>query len=569
MSVIYFTNNAATGDGSLYNAVQTARAGDVVSPDPTVFGVGERVVIDFVDILKITEHITLDAAGTKLILTKTKNTGNIPSYILIDKTYSTIMSFEARGIIFKGRVLIGDNMSQYKFYNCVFGGFPKSYHSVHTVGYCTVDMYDCALICGFSSAFYGTITKAKYTFTRCTFAANKTNEISSGRNYATYIDCIDEPDLATAEFANVPTSLDDVDVTKLDEYDFTPLTSSPYATGATTAAGGYDLNGNFRGRVTVDENGTEHTDYAIGAYEIIDADYRYAGEGDASNFLDAANWVDSEGNKPESLALESSSFYLPAGVYAFNEAPLDVDKLIIAGRASVSFKDEGYRSTSVIIGQNSELITDVVYDKLILSEGSTCSSGIKSAYTFELNPNASLSVTDSAEINALIMRKDSTLTFDGTDLTLVSPLAHYEEGTILQSVSDTSAYIATLQELTKGAPTYENVVPCSYGGGVTNQMRGYSNNGYAWFKWKQLNPDVPVCVEFRNNEEDKWILLKAKYQGESITITSGVGDSSSLRLYDGENFYTIFAVPVANYNELSVNVDIGYIKTITAIGYIT
>ena len=46
-------NTNAVGDGSLYQTVLDAQEGDVVAPDPTSFSAGERVVIDFADILKI------------------------------------------------------------------------------------------------------------------------------------------------------------------------------------------------------------------------------------------------------------------------------------------------------------------------------------------------------------------------------------------------------------------------------------------------------------------------------------------------------------------------------------
>ena len=60
MATIFFTNTNQIGDGSLYQTVLNAQEGDVVAPDPTVFGAGERVVLAFADILKIERPITLD-----------------------------------------------------------------------------------------------------------------------------------------------------------------------------------------------------------------------------------------------------------------------------------------------------------------------------------------------------------------------------------------------------------------------------------------------------------------------------------------------------------------------------
>ena len=47
-----------------------AQEGDVVAPVPTSFSAGERVEIDFADILKIERPITIDAGKTRLILRK-------------------------------------------------------------------------------------------------------------------------------------------------------------------------------------------------------------------------------------------------------------------------------------------------------------------------------------------------------------------------------------------------------------------------------------------------------------------------------------------------------------------
>ena len=45
MSVIYFTNNADNGDGSLRAAIASAQPGDVIRPDETVFERGSTIEI--------------------------------------------------------------------------------------------------------------------------------------------------------------------------------------------------------------------------------------------------------------------------------------------------------------------------------------------------------------------------------------------------------------------------------------------------------------------------------------------------------------------------------------------
>ena len=127
MATIFFTNTNQIGDGSLYQTVLEAQEGDVVAPDPTVFGVGERVVIDFADILKIERPITIDAGKTRLILRRTTASA-VPKDVLIDCVYSTIVSFNARGIAFNGRVLVGGSSQKHRFDKCIFGRDMDIFH---------------------------------------------------------------------------------------------------------------------------------------------------------------------------------------------------------------------------------------------------------------------------------------------------------------------------------------------------------------------------------------------------------------------------------------------------------
>ena len=119
----------------------------------------------------------------------------MPKDILIDCVYSTVVSFNARGIAFNGRVLVGGSNQKHRFDICVFGGFGVVRNSAHVLGRCDIEFNDCAFICGAGSAFYGTSTKSSYKFPRCTIAANKANETSSARNIATYVDCVDKRSL--------------------------------------------------------------------------------------------------------------------------------------------------------------------------------------------------------------------------------------------------------------------------------------------------------------------------------------------------------------------------------------
>lgn len=535
MSIIYFTNNAATGSGSLYNAVKTARAGDVVAPDPTVFGVGERVEIDFLDILKVLEPITIDAAGTKLILTKTHISGNIPSYVLIDSVYSTVIGLDARGITFKGRVLIGNNTSTFRFYNCRFGGFPKEYHSVHTLGNCTIEMYDCALTCGYASAFYGISTKGKFSFTRCTIAANKTNVTSSARASATYVDCIDEPDLATAGFANVPTSLDDVDVTKLEEYDFTPLPSSPYATGATTAAGCYDLDGLERGRVLEDGS----TVYALGAYECIDAAF-WTGANSEGNPVDeprfnsAAGWSSLRNATKGNLDAAPDKCVVVNKRVAFSDAP-SITSLRIAN-ASVSINSAGGAIQQINLDEWGELINSAAeISYLEFAEGAAYSGPWTMVNNARIKSNGSITINKSAQLNRLTIEEGATLELADGVLVGVENMS-VNGGTIR---ANARAYLGVPKDEPVDAATFENIVIVERSARLTD-FKAYSDvTGRVTFTVAALNTDTPVLIEELTPRG--WATITTEGTSETTTQASYPG-LVVYRACDGVNFLQDVAI---------------------------
>lgn len=498
MATIYFTSTNATGDGTLYNAVQSAKSGDVVSPDPTVFGVGERVEIDFVDILRVEELITLDAAGTNLILTKTKTSGNIPSYVLIDTSYSVIMGFDARGITFKGRVLIGDNMSTFRFYNCRFGGFPKEYNSVHTVGYCTIEMYDCALTCGYASGFFGSSTKGAYSFTRCTIAANKTNETSSARIAATYVDCVDEPDLATVGFTNVPTSLADVDVTKLEEYDFAPLPSSPFATGGTTGAGATDILGNKRG--WTDESGS--TQYAVGAFEVVKADYFLSKDAPSSvSFNEPSTWKTTRGGNATPEVVGTGVFYLDESK-TFTDAPPEGASVVVAGPSRVE-----------------------IGDACVLDE---IRAGARSTVAFKGAVRAS----------SFDLRDESTVEIRQDDVVALDSLT-YGAGVSLKSTG--RAYLSA-PGVDATSFNAENVVVGQRGANLSGFYADRKSSDALVFTWTPKSSSASIVIEQRVG--DSWTTA-ATASGLTATI-DGFDESFALnyddwRAWDGDAFF--FSTP--------------------------
>ena len=495
MATIFFTNTNQIGDGSLYQTVLEAQEGDVVAPDPTVFGVGERVVIDFADILKIERPITIDAGKTRLILRRTTASA-VPKDVLIDCVYSTIVSFNARGIAFNGRVLVGGSSQKHRFDKCIFGGFATVRNSFHTTGNCDVEFNDCAFICGSGSPFFGTSTKSSYKFTRCTVAANKANESSSGRLAATYIDCIDEPDLSTAGFANVPASLDAVDVTKWEEYDFAPLPSSPFATGATSAENETDILGSRRGYV--DASGAPQ--YAVGAFEVVNANYYLASKiGSTASFTDPSTWRTERGGNATPEVVETGVFYIDETV-TFLDAPPEGASIVVAGPSRV------------------EIGADCVFEEIRV--GSRSEIGFKGT----------------ARGSTLDLRDESLLEIAPGTINTVDSLTN-GSGVVIKS-SSRSYFSAPV--ITPSLFEKENVVVGVHGAGLTGFFAAAKNSNEVALSWNCANSSVPIVVERRIDGE--WTTALEAALGLTATVPFGSEPVELVfddwRAWDGDVFLT-------------------------------
>lgn len=495
MATIFFTNTNQIGDGSLYQTVLDAQEGDVVAPDPTVFGVGERVVIDFADILKIERPITIDAGKTRLILRRTTASA-VPKDVLIDCVYSTIVSFNARGIAFNGRVLVGGSGQKLIFDKCIFGGFATVRNSFHTIGNCDVEFNDCAFICGSGSPFYGKSTTSSYIFNRCTIAANKANETSSARVAATYVDCIDEPDLSTAGFANVPTSLDAVDVTKWEEYDFAPLPSSPFATGATDAENETDILGSRRGYV----DATGVTQYAVGAYEVVNANYYLAPNvGSTARFTDPTIWRTERGGNATPEVVDTGVFYVDETV-TFIDAPPEGASIVAAGPSRV------------------EIGADCIFEEIRVGSRSE----------IEFKGTARGSALDLRDESALVLAPGTINTVDsltnGSGVAFKSSArSYFSAPVIIQSLFDS-----------------ENVVVGVRGAGLTGFFAAAKNSNEVALSWTCKDSAIPIVIERRIDGE--WTTAIESALGLTATVPFGSEPVELIfgdwRAWDGDVFLT-------------------------------
>lgn len=68
MGVIYFTNNAATGSGSLAQAIVKATSGDTIRPDESVFERGAIIEIVLASALNVNKNLTFDASPFRVRL---------------------------------------------------------------------------------------------------------------------------------------------------------------------------------------------------------------------------------------------------------------------------------------------------------------------------------------------------------------------------------------------------------------------------------------------------------------------------------------------------------------------
>lgn len=536
MTTRYFSNNAATGNGSLYEAVNTASAGDIITPDPSVFGVGERIEITLASELRIPVALTIDAGKTHLILT-CANGG------VIDCRESTgFNDFDARGVAFVGRVLVGGDSSttlNCNFYKCVFKGSHDTRHSLHCMGYSNLKVYDSAFICGASNPFYAAITGATYTFTRCTFAANKKNENSAGRLQATYIDCIDNTDLATAGFANVPSTLDAVDITKWEEYDFTPLPSSPYATGATTGTGETDIHGNHRGW-----SNSGDTSYALGAYEVVIADYYFMNGANAS-FNNVSSWATNKGLTDSPETINSGVFYIDRNA-TFTDLPPTGSEIVIAGQTHVTINKEPVGEvigSSVTLNEHSKLTSNALVNAIsIYPNADTDVLYATGAILTALN-SPDIYFYHRTHLSRLIADLGAKIHISSNDdLILRIDNIQASSEVNIDSISTGRGYVTTPVGVdTSKLVISTNVALSSYGGAVSEFKATIERQNFVKLTGAQTG-SAPILLEYQNHDGE-WVVINSDFHLSETGVEIGVPQAGKIlyRVFDGDNFFEDYA----------------------------
>lgn len=527
MATLYITNTNATGPGTLVAALGAARAGDTIAPDPTLFAEGERVAISLATYLRIPVPVTIDAGKTRLILTE--NSGAV-----IDaRDVTGFNDFDARGVAFIGRVLVGGDSAttlNCNFYKCVFSCHANARHSLHCMGYANLKVYDSAFVCGIANGFYAPMTGSTYAFTRCTFAANKENGISAGRKGATYVDCVDEPDLSTAGFANVPTSLDEVDVAKWEEYDFAPLPSSPFATGGATGAGKTDLLGVARG--WTDANG--ETQHALGAFEVVDADYYLARDaGTSGSFADPSRWRRTRGGDAAPESVGAGVFFVDESV-EFSDAPPEGSTVIVAGPSGCAIRGGTSSTESLRVGSRSTLTLGGDAEK----DGEDAARRFAQAARVDVAAEGTLRLEVDARVETLSVATSGRVEFVGEDRVLAASGGWLDAGAILSAES--RGYLAFGASGTDAGAVCERVVLRDAGSGVADFRVAATRPREAEASWRVAEDgegEGTALVERRGSDGEWRVVLRdlpIAALGATIPIPSG---RSRYRLFDGWEFH--------------------------------
>lgn len=527
MATLYITNTNASGPGTLGAALGAARAGDTIAPDPTLFAEGERVAISLATYLRIPVPVTIDAGKTRLILTE--NSGAV-----IDaRDVTGFNDFDARGVAFIGRVLVGGDSTttlNCNFYNCVFSCHANARHSLHCMGYANLKVYDSAFICGVADGFYAPLTGSTYEFTRCTFAANKENGISAGRKGATYVDCVDEPDLSTAGFANVPTSLDEVDVAKWEEYDFAPLPSSPFATGGATGAGKTDLLGVPRG--WTDANG--ETQHALGAFEVVDADYFLARDaGTSASFADPSRWRRTRGGDAAPESVGAGVFFVDKTV-EFVDAPPEGSSVVVAGPSGCAIRGGTSSTESLRVGSRSTLTLGAEAEE----EAVDAARRFAQSSRVDVAAEGTLRLEVDARVETLSVATSGRVEFVGEDRVLAASGGWLDAGSILSAES--RGYLAFGASGTDAGAVCERVVLRDAGSGVADFRVAATRPREAEASWRVAEDgegEGTALVERRGSDGEWRVVLRdlpIAALGATIPIPSG---RSRYRLFDGWEFH--------------------------------
>lgn len=500
MATIYFTSTANTGDGTLRQALLDAQDGDVVEPDPTIFGVGELVSVAVSSPFEANSAATLRSGAARLQLSRTAAGGQTLFNVNADLT--------VEDVVFVGRVYVYGDAT---FRRCEFHGNAASVDLIRVQRYYGVALYDCVVSGGLASGVYCTnANDCSATVVRSTIVGNVND--CNFPNATTIVDSIVDPVCSEAGFFRAPPDVRPTDQGALpwQNWNIHLRPTSPYASGATTAAGEYDVVGIARGR---DSEGT--TVYAQGAYELLEADY-YQATASSNSFSEVEDWRTNAGGVPESIT--RGTFYVDKSAI-WIDAPPQGSTLIVAGRRAETISDP-IAIAKIKAGRGSEVVLTGgnVVANLVLGANSVVSLS---------GPDAFLGVS-------------GTFDFDSS-----ASISHASQGFFAVSPGTTTTGVV-----------FSNVVLCGYGAGTRSVVASKVGRNYA-VNIVSDDSTIPVLIEYKESEDATWTIAQSAFVGSTYAAT--LDGDVSFRVYDGEKFTEAEIKVYGFYNELAARVEIGYL----------
>ena len=470
MSTIYFTTTANTGNGSLRKAIADAAPGDVVEPDPTVFGAGELVAITTSSYLTVTKSLSLRAGKSRVRLLQTNPQTTSAIVLTNDADYFNLTDFDV-----VGRLTLS-GCEENTLTRCrVYGNAVKT-HGVYTQTGKTIVMNDC-LVTGWLGRGFHNGANGSTTINRSTIAGNVQPIFNgSGTTYSA-TDSIVDPVCSRVGFvAPPPDALDDSAALPWEDWDLRLTPTSPYATGATSAADEYDAEGVARGR---DVEGS--TVYAQGAYELVVADY-YQASASSESFNDPNDWTTDPTRTTPPESITSGVFYLDENA-VWRDAPPEGSTLIVAGRRVETFG------------------ADLALARL--------ESG-----------------------------RDSTLVFSGEDRVVRANDARLGTGTTLAASPGSSGYLAVPAGVDVSGATRVGVAVSGLGAGLTSFSAASQRPGRATLSWTAQDGSETVRLE-RREGAGSWVEVAAAVPGSSGFYEAATPNGrATFRAFDGEVFWT-------------------------------
>ena len=465
--MIYFTNTANSGTGSLRQALLDARDGDVIEPDPTVFSAGELVVVSVSAPFEANAAATLRSGSARLRLSRTSASGATLFNVNADCS-----SFTVEDVEFNGRVFAYSANAIFR--RCFFGGNAAGVDLVRAPRGGGVALYDC-VVTGALGAGLSDITSA--TIVRSTIAGNALNcSLPPG---TTIVDSIVDPICSEAGFVAPPpdTIPSDQGALPWKDWDLRLLPTSPYATGATSAEGEYDVAGNARGRGLA----SGATAYAVGAFETVVADY-YQESASSTSFNALADWTTDPAGTTAPESITSGVFYVDENA-AWRDAPPEGSTLIVAGRRVETF-------------------------------------------------GADLALA------RLETGRDSTLVFSGEDRVVRASAAQIGTGTTLAAPPGSSGYLAVPSGVDVSGATRVGVAVAGLGAGLTSFSAASERPGRATTSWTARDGSEMVRLE-RRVGAGSWLEVAAAVPGSSGGYEAATPNGrATFRAFDGEHFWT-------------------------------